>query len=143
MALHRVPRGIRNNNPLNIRKGNNWQGERQPQTDPAFEEFESLEMGLRAGFIIIFNYMKKRPPINTVSAIISRWAPPIENLTQAYIKTVCEYSSLNPNKLLKRTDKEDLCWLVWGMCKVECGKVISLDSIKYAYDLALHQQLTF
>lgn len=87
--------------------------------------------------------MKKQPPINTVSAIISRWAPPIENLTQAYIKTVCEFASLDPNKQLKRTDKEDLCWLVWGMCKVECGKVISLESIKYAYDLALHKQLTF
>ena len=37
MIEKKVPRGIRNNNPLNIRKGNNWQGERHPQTDPAFE----------------------------------------------------------------------------------------------------------
>ena len=36
-----LPRGIRNNNPLNIRKGCNWKGERHPQTDKAFEEFES------------------------------------------------------------------------------------------------------
>ena len=30
-------RGIRNNNPLNIRVGNDWQGERKPNTDGAFE----------------------------------------------------------------------------------------------------------
>ena len=39
-----VPRGIRNNNPLNIRKGNNWKGERPNQTDKAFEEFETMQM---------------------------------------------------------------------------------------------------
>jgi hypothetical protein len=33
------PRGIRNNNPLNIRIGNDWQGERKPNTDGAFEQF--------------------------------------------------------------------------------------------------------
>ena len=52
-----VPRGIRNNNPLNIRKGNNWQGERHPQTDKAFEEFESMQYGIRAGFKLIKKYM--------------------------------------------------------------------------------------
>lgn len=137
MALQRVPRGVRNNNPLNIRKGNNWQGERQPQTDPAFEEFTSLEMGLRAGFIIIFNYIKKHPPIDTVSAIISRWAPPVENLTQSYIDTVCKFAKLEPNRKMKRTDKDGLCRLVWGMCYVECGKIIPFERIESAYELAI------
>ena len=52
-----LPRGIRNNNPLNIRKGNNWKGERPNQTDKEFEEFESMQMGLRAAFILLRNYM--------------------------------------------------------------------------------------
>lgn len=134
-----VARGIRNNNPLNIRKGNNWQGERHPQIDPAFEEFTSLEMGLRAGFIIIFNYLKKRPPIDTVSAIISRWAPPSENNTQSYINTVCKFASLEPNRKLKRTDKAGLCRLIWGMCYVECGQSISFGRIENAYALAIHE----
>ena len=38
-----TPRGIRNNNPLNIRVGNNWQGERKPNTDGAFEQFTTMQ----------------------------------------------------------------------------------------------------
>ena len=51
------PRGIRNNNPLNIRKGNNWQGEISPQSDKEFEQFESMTMGVRAGMKILRNYI--------------------------------------------------------------------------------------
>jgi hypothetical protein len=42
-----IPRGIRNNNPLNIRIGNTWLGERPEPTDHDFEEFVSMEYGLR------------------------------------------------------------------------------------------------
>lgn len=42
-----LPRGIRNNNPLNIKIGNDWKGE-VPNTDGTFEQFESMEYGLRA-----------------------------------------------------------------------------------------------
>ena len=52
-----TPRGIRNNNPLNIRKGNTWKGEKSVLTDNAFEEFEYMTYGLRAGFIILMKYM--------------------------------------------------------------------------------------
>lgn len=131
-----TPRGLRNNNPLNIRKGNSWQGERHPQSDPAFEEFETLELGLRAGFIIIFNYLKKRPPINTVSAIISRWAPANENDTQAYIDNVCKFGILKPYDKIEKTNKNRVCRLVWAMCRQECGVTIPFNRIEYAYALA-------
>lgn len=136
--MTRTPRGIRNNNPLNIRKGNNWQGERHPQTDPAFEEFQSVEMGLRAGFIIIRNYMKTRPPHDTLRKIITRWAPTNENNTAAYIKTVTEKSLVNPDERLKFTDKNKLCRIVAAMCFVECGQTISFGRIENAYEMAAH-----
>ncbi len=132
----KTPRGLRNNNPLNIRKGNNWQGERTPQTDPAFEEFNTLEDGLRAGFIIIHNYLKKRPPINTVRAIISRWAPANENHTKAYIAQVCKRAALNADVPIKWEQKNILCRLVWGMCWVECGCEVSFGRIENAYEMA-------
>ena len=44
-----IPRGIRNNNPLNIRIGNQWLGERANPNDPAFEQFVAMEYGIRAG----------------------------------------------------------------------------------------------
>mgnify|MGYP007032335315 CR=1 FL=1 len=38
-----LPRGIRNNNPLNIRIGNVWLGEVQSPDDPEFEQFVSMK----------------------------------------------------------------------------------------------------
>ena len=130
-----TPRGIRNNNPLNIRKGNNWQGERPVQTDQAFEEFQSLEFGLRAGFIIIRNYMKKRPPCDTVAKIISRWAPTNENNTTAYIREVCRRSGIDADQRLKFEEKNKLCRIVQAMCWVECGQEVSFGRIENAYAL--------
>ena len=44
-----LPRGIRNNNPLNIRRSKDqWQGLRAQQTDASFCQFETLEYGWRA-----------------------------------------------------------------------------------------------
>ena len=131
-----TPRGIRNNNPLNIRKGNNWQGERHPQTDRAFEEFVSIEMGLRAGFIIIRNYFKKRAAVNTITTIISRWAPPSENNTAAYIREVSRRSGIDPNEPLRFDEKNKLCRIVQAMCWVECGQEVSFGRIENAYELA-------
>ena len=129
-----IPRGIRNNNPLNIRKGNNWIGERQPQTDKAFEEFTTLEMGLRAGFIVLRNYMKQRPPLDTISKIISRWAPTNENNTTAYIREVCRRSNLSPDERIKFTEKNKMCRIVSAMCWVECGQEVSFGRIENAYE---------
>lgn len=129
-----LPRGIRNNNPLNIRKGNNWQGERQPQTDKEFEEFKNLEAGLRAGFIILRNYIQRRPPVNTIRKIISRWAPASENNTEAYIAAVVKKAELGADVPVKFTDKNRLCRIVWAMCLVECGQEISFGRIENAYE---------
>ena len=95
-----------------------------------------MEMGLRAGFIIILNYLKRRPPVNTVTAIISRWAPSNENNTQSYIDAVCKYGSLKPFDKIEKSNKNRICRLVWAMCRVECGVLIPFNRIEYAYALA-------
>lgn len=134
-----LPRGIRNNNPLNIRKGNNWKGERQHQSDPSFEEFESLQMGLRAGFIILRNYQRTslapKMRANTIRKIINRWAPTSENNTLKYIETVAKRSGLNPDELIAYKDKPRMLAVVEAMCFVECGQAIDKDIISSAYDL--------
>lgn len=131
-----IPRGIRNNNPLNIRKGNDWQGERHPQTDKSFEEFTSMEMGLRAGFIVLRNYMTKRPPLRTISQIISRWAPTNENNTTAYIKEVSRRSLIDADAIVMFSEKNKMCRIVQAMCWVECGQEVSFGRIENAYELA-------
>ena len=134
-----LPRGIRNNNPLNIRKGNNWKGEKKVQVDKAFEEFESMQMGLRAGFIILRNYQRTslapKMRANTIRKIINRWAPASENDTLRYIDLVAKRSGLNPDELIAYRDKPRMLAVVEAMCFVECGQAIDKDIISSAYDL--------
>ena len=72
-----VTRGVRTNNPGNIRRGKDkWQGmvpeaERQ---DSEFVEFITPQYGIRALARLLMNYEKKG--YNTVRSIINRWAPP-------------------------------------------------------------------
>lgn len=139
MAEKKQPRGIRNNNPLNIRKGNNWKGEVANQTDAAFEQFVSMQMGVRAGFKILKNYMTgyggRVKALTNVHDIIHRWAPPSENNCKAYIESVCRFSGLHEFERLLFSDRNKMLALVDGMIRVECGEPVSLDIIASAYDL--------
>ena len=139
MMEKKLPRGIRNNNPLNIRKGNNWQGEVSSSTDGEFEQFVSMQWGIRAGFKILKNYMTgyggRVKALTNVHDIIHRWAPPSENNCKAYIDSVCRFSGLHEFERLQFSDRNKMLALVDGMIRVECGQPVSLDIIASAYDL--------
>ena len=91
-------KGLRNNNPGNIRlSADRWQGLASPQTDPEFFQFESPLWGIRALARTLKTYIE-RHGIRTVAGIISRWAPPIENDTAAYIAAVSARTNLDPNE---------------------------------------------
>jgi len=78
------PRGIRNNNPGNIRSnGTPWQGLDNPDSDGAFARFKSPAWGIRALARTLITYQDKHG-IDTVQGIIDRWAPPSENDTDSY-----------------------------------------------------------
>lgn len=77
--------GIRNNNPGNLRPGDNWQG-MSGVSAQNFIIFKDMDYGLRAlGTDITNKYMRG---FDTVRKIIYRYAPPSENNTEAYIKAV-------------------------------------------------------
>lgn len=139
MAEKRIPRGIRNNNPLNIRKGNDWLGEKAVQTDDSFEQFDSMTYGLRAGFKILQNYMSgyqgRQRPLQCVHDIVSRWAPPTENDTQLYVTRVCAFTGLHPHEKFSFHDRNKMIALVDAMCRIECGERVNIDLIGSAYDL--------
>lgn len=81
-------RGIRNNNPANIRRGCNWQGLAKTQTDREFCQFVTMTWGVRALLVTLRTYVVKHH-LHTVREIITRWAPPSDgNNTEAYIKFV-------------------------------------------------------
>lgn len=129
------PRGIRNNNPLNIRIGNTWLGERPNPTDPAFEEFVTMEYGLRAAFIILRRYIRRYHK-NTITSIVSTWAPSSENDTLKYIDRVAMMTKLSPTDTINYDDRETMCHLVAAMAQVECGQPIDEAKIFKAYDMA-------
>ena len=52
-----MSRGIRNNNPLNIRhSADRWQGARKVQTDKSFVQFETMAYGYRAAWKVLDTY---------------------------------------------------------------------------------------
>ena len=130
-----TPRGIRNNNPLNIRIGNQWLGERANPTDPAFEQFVAMEYGIRAGFVLLRRYIRhyKR---TTIAAIIEAWAPASENNTQRYIDMVSQLAAIKPTEAIRYEHKERMVRLVDAMIRVECGQPVERRIIEKGYDLA-------
>lgn len=132
-----VPRGVRNNNPLNIRIGNNWLGERAPKdcTDPDFEEFVAMVYGLRAAFCILRRYIRHYHR-GTIRQIITSWAPAHENNTERYVQQVVQFTGINPDAPILFEDKPTMCALVQAMGRVEVGLKLPLADIEKAYDLA-------
>lgn len=134
--MKKLPRGLRNNNPLNIRyvKSNNWLGkiDGEGKQDKAFEEFDSLENGLRAAYVLLYNYMEKSN-LRSVAAIISRWAPMNENRTDVYIETVTKLVHVTATTPISFNDPYTMVELVQAMVKVECGVKIQYSDIFMAY----------
>ena len=131
----KIPRGIRNNNPLNIRVGNNWKGEVAKPSDHTFEQFTEMKWGCRAAFIILRTYIN-RHKLDTIPKIITRWAPSNENNTLAYIKAVEKYSLIDINEKIHFENKCQMVNLFRAMCIVENGKEVSIDAILEGYNLA-------
>lgn len=124
--MDRATRGIRNNNPLNIRKGTKWKGLRAEQTDKDFCQFESMTYGMRAGLKLLINYVSGNNsahiPFNTIRKVISRWAPPSENATEKYIDFVSRETGISDGAVLRADDASLLIPVAIAMAFVECGQ---------------------
>ena len=74
------------NNPTNIEAGQGFAGETGNIYGDRFSEFDTPEMGLRATFRDLRNKMKEFD--GDVDKMITKFAPPIENVTSKYIKRI-------------------------------------------------------
>jgi hypothetical protein len=110
------PLGLRNNNPGNLRTGDNWQG--MIGSNQGFVVFENLAWGIRALGIDLRS--KINNGYNTISKIITRYAPPIENDTNAYIAAVVEFTGLSADHVLS-ADGATLRRLIRAIMNVELG----------------------
>ena len=143
-------RGIRNNNPLNIRRGTSrWVGRREIVTDKEFEEFTSMPFGYRAAWKLMDTYrirLRQAGESYTLDNIIHRWAPPEDgNDTQAYIRTVIrllDYKVGGKQPLPAASCRQGhkvLARILAAMTCVECGirpAEVDRESIEKGWTLA-------
>ena len=104
-------RGIRNNNPGNLRHRSAWIGLREEQTDKDFCQFQTMVYGCRALIKTLITY-HCRYGLSTVYTIIARWAPPNENNTMAYIDAVAAGIHKHPRQRVKFEDDPMLYVLI-------------------------------
>jgi hypothetical protein len=116
------PRGIRNNNPGNIRWKDAWQGllPKEQRGDPDFCQFQGPAWGIRAIAGTLITYQDKYG-ISTVRAAITRWAPPEENDTEAYIAAVSSSAGIGAEAPLRMHDYATLLPLVRAIVRHENG----------------------
>lgn len=133
-----MTRGLRNNNPLNIRhSANKWQGMAAQQTDRAFVQFTARKYGYRAAFVLIRNYIA-RHHANTIGKIIARWAPSSDgNNTQAYINFVSKTSGIKADTPLRFADQKSMVAIVRSMTQMESAIIEDIDLLNEAYCMAL------
>ena len=133
--------GELNNNPPNIRKvpGTHWKGElpsiQGGDGGGSFVQFTTLEHGIRAAYQILDTYRRKYKAV-CIDDIISRWAPPSENDTEAYIRSVCTLTGFGGQERLTEAQ-----WpaLVKAMALIESRMHLDEGILKTAYNL--YQQL--
>lgn len=102
-ATSTAPRAVRNNNPGNIvaDSRNPWQG--QVGTDGRFAVFATPADGDRAHAKLLSNYQNLHGA-NTVRSVISRWAPPSENNTDAYVGRMSSDLGIGPDDPIDLND---------------------------------------
>jgi len=138
-----IPRGIRLNNPGNIRLSKiRWLGQvaMSAQDDPDYVRYIEPVYGIRAIAKIFHSYAARG--ILSISGIIHSWAPPTENDTDSYVKDVLifmntghDVSIVGANTLV---DSRNLTLLlVPAIIHHEQGvQPYAADLIQHAIDLA-------
>lgn len=116
-----MSRGLRNNNPGNIRLSRVlWQGEVRPSQDRSFCKFRSMAYGYRALIKLLQNYRKVNG-CRTMADFINRWAPPVENNTSGYIQRVCKDLQVPSTFVPDVNDKDTMCAFAAAVSRVENG----------------------
>ena len=147
MRNNSLPRGLRNNNPGNIKRNSDvFQGEKT-SSDKEFKQFKSMAYGYRAIFKILSNYYRNYKldtiRINGIPAaewdsqnfLHMPWAPENENNTNAYIKAVSDYAGIPADDPININDREQMIRIVAGMSKVENGREADMSDVIAGWNL--------
>lgn len=123
------PRGLRNNNPLNLEATVNWDG--MTGSDGRFAQFSDVNAGWAAADRNLQTYASKYG-INTVAGIINRWAPPSENDSGAYAAQVARAVGVQPGDQINMADPGVRRRVLEAMAVVENGQAVTWGSSQAA-----------
>ena len=127
-----LPKGIRNNNPGNLRDyGINWLGLAEHVPDNGMCIFIDMKYGIRA-FLECYHADVTKHGIATVQQYTTKYAPPSENNTSNYIGFICSHTGLNPDSPLP-TDTDTVVKLFQAQIGMEDGtasSMVSMDDIQ-------------
>ena len=130
-----MSRGLRNCNPGNLRRTEDrWRGLRTVQTDKEFFQFVDMAHGYRAMMITLRNYVR-RHGCRTLESIISRYAPPAENNTPAYLAYVCHTLGVSATYEPDLEDKSPLCALASAISRMENGVDAKPEEVEAGWKL--------
>jgi len=130
-----MSRGLANCNPGNIRRSSSrYRGEVRPSRDPDFKQFESIEWGYRAIFVTLNTYRRKYG-LRTIREMISRWAPPVENHTEAYIRAVTARTGFSADAVLDTRSRQQMVPLIAAMSEVENGVKADFRAVERGWEL--------
>lgn len=105
------PLGVRLNNPGNVKSTNEtWFGQTRLQDNKEYVRFVTPQAGIRAIMKILQTYQNEHDLL-TIRQIITRWAPPSENNTQAYVDDVSIRMSIPDNYFIDLSKIEMLMTL--------------------------------
>ncbi|MEZ8704138.1 virion protein [Vibrio cyclitrophicus] len=129
-----LPRGVRNNNPVNIEynAANKWEGQRG--SDGRFVIFSNPAYGFRAGARVLRSY--HRQGYRTLSQMINRFAPSHENDTSNYVRNVSKWADIGENQMVDVTSAEQLAVLLHAMSRMEVGSFYTLKMARKGVEMA-------
>lgn len=131
----RVSRGLDNNNPGNIRLSRvKYKGECAVSSDTEFRQFESIEWGYRAIFMLLYTY-HRRHGCRTLRQMIDRYAPPSENPTSNYLRFVSESSGIDPDYVIDVTNGRVMVEIVCAISHFENGVPANRNDVLQGWEL--------
>ena len=130
-----MSRGLRNNNPGNIRRSRvRYKGEVRPSRDPDFKEFSTMAYGYRAVFVLLDTY-RSRYGLTTIRQMLNRYAPPTENFTEGYVRFVADYAGVMPDEVVYTRSEKDMIPIVAAMSKIENGVAANIADVERGWEL--------
>lgn len=120
-------RNWRNNNPGNLEMGQFSRSFGAVGSDGRFAVFPTLDAGSKAKEELLFGSKSKYANLSITDAL-NRYAPPNENNTAAYIKSVASAVGVDPSTILNQLDSGQRQQMLDAISRVEgfkTGKIVS------------------